>query len=271
MENNINFEKQLAAIAGYYNRIKNLRERQKDDGIMIRIFLKEIIPMYYILRKRVEDDTILPENIKLKLLSIIDSEIKKAPLREAEIERFENENLATYTQKYEGDMAENKKSERPFAIMTEYYNKIISLRERQKDDGIMGRMYLAEIIPIYESMKKRLQADEGLTEGIKAEILAFIEKEMREAPRREEEIIQSEREYADEYAKAYNAALARYNALSPLLRFKYADQFKRLKDDFTFKSIKDLKSFFMDGKAKPTETKGVVSHDDDDDGHDEHQ
>ncbi len=268
MESLIEFEKQLSEITDCYNKIVDLRESQKDDGVMIRIFLREIMPMYERLKQNVETSEVLPASVKEKLLLIINWEMERAEGRDAVIERYENENKSIFQGEYEADLEENKKLERPFAIMAEFYNKIKDLRGRQKDDGIMGRMYLNEIIPIYERMKREVAANFELTEGIKSEFMALLEEEIRQAPIREDEIIQAERVYAEEYAKAYNAALARYEALSPLLKLKYANQFKRLKDEWDFKSIDEIKCFFVSDKdLKKKETPDSQGDDGEHDGH----
>lgn len=248
MGNVIDFEKQLSDIAEYYNRIVDLRESQKDDGIMIRIFLNEIIPMYTRLKSSISENTVLPENVKAKLLEIVQWEMDRAPGRNAKIEEYENTHKAVFTQGYDEDLAENRKLETPFYVMAESYNQIKSLRERQKDDGIMGRIYLDEIIPMYQALREKVSTATALTDGIKTELLSLIDEEIRQAPNREEEIIKAEREYAAAYTKAYNAALARYEALGPVLKLMYAEQLKRLKDDWAFKSIEEINSFFVKTK-----------------------
>lgn len=271
MSNIKDFEIQLAAIADYYNEIVSLRERQKDDGIMIRIFLDEIKPMYGRLLANIRTNQELPENVKSKLIELVEWELERAPGREAKISEFEDAYKEVFAQSYEGDLAENRKLEAPFSIMADVYNKIRSVRERQKDDGIMGRLYLNELLPIYHSLRARVAASEVLTEGIKEELLALVDEEIRLAPIREDEIIQAERTYAEDYAKAYNAALARYASLSPLLKLKYADQLKRLKDEMEIKSIAEINSFFEGEKdVAKSEIPELPNSHDDDDSHDTH-
>lgn len=268
MVNLEDFEKQLSYIADYYNRIVDLRESQKDDGIMIRIFLDEIKPMYGRLIGDISANTVLPENVKTKLLELVRWELERAPGREKKISEYESTHKAVFTQGYEGDLAENHKLEAPFSIMAYAYNQIRSVRERQKDDGIMGRLFLDELLPIYQSVRVKVATSEVLTDGIKEELLALIDEEIRLAPIREEEIVKAEKAYAEEYAKAYNAALARYKALSPLLKCKYAEQLKRLQDDFAFKSIDEMNKFFID--PKDLAKKEVPDSHDEEDGHDGH-
>lgn len=247
MVNLVEFEKQLAAITDYYNEISSLRERQKDDGVMIRIFLDEIKPMYARILESINSDTVLPANVKSKLIELVQWELERAPGREAIIDEYEKTYKEVFTQGYDGELAENSKLEAPFAIMAEAYNKIRNLREGQKNAGVMGRIYLDEIIPMYQALREKVFNTATLTDGIKEEILALIDEEIRLAPIREDEIIEAERAYADEYTKAYNAALARYDALSPLLKLKYADQLKRLHTD-DFMSIKQINKLFLSEK-----------------------
>ena len=245
MSNVKDFEVQLEAIADCYNEIVSLRERQKDDGIMIRIFLDEIKPLYGRILHSVRTNPDLPENVKNKLIELIEWELERAPGREEKISEYEDTNKNVFSEDYTGDLAENHKLEAPFAIMAEVYNKIRSVRERQKDDGIMGRLYLNELLPIYQSLRAKVTMSKVLTEGIKEELLGLIAEEERLAPIREDEIIAAERAYAEEYSKAYNAALARYAALSPLLKLKYRKQLDRLKDEWDFKSIDEINKFFV--------------------------
>lgn len=264
------FEKQLSDITDYYNQIVNLRERQKDDGIMIRIFLDEIEGMYGRLYANISVNTVLPENVKTKLLELVQWELQRAQGREAVIEEYEAANQSIFSQGYNGELAENSKLEAPFSIMADVYNTIRSVRKRQKDDGIMGRLYLNELLPTYHSIRAKVFASSLLTDGIKEQLLALIDEEIKQAPIREEEIIKAERAIAEEYTAAYNAALARYEALSSLLKLKYADQLKRLKDDSSFKTIDEINKFFIPEKRKPLFKKEKPDAPGDDGEHDGH-
>ena len=271
MSNVKDFEVRLAAIAACYNEIVSLRERQKDDGIMIRISLDEIKPMYGRLLHSVRTNADLPENVKNKLIELIEWKLERAPGREEKISEYEDTNKNVFSEDYTGDLAENYKLESPFAIMAEVYNKIRSVRERQKDDGIMGRLYLNELLPIYQSLRAKVTKSKVLTEGIKEELLGLIAEEERLAPVREVEIRESERTYAEDYAKAYNAALARYARLSPLLKLKYADQLKRLQDEMEIISIDEINRFFEGEKdVVKSEIPELPNPHDDNDSHDTH-
>lgn len=282
MENSVKFEVQFASIAEYYNRIVELRRRQKDDGIMIRIFLDEIIPMYQRLMQTIEENMALPSNVKERLLEIVKWEMDRAAARDAKIKSYEDEYKAVFDLEYEGDLAESKKLEAPFAIIADYYNEVEYIRNGHKTE--FGAKTASSK---YKALKEKVAKDSILTAAIKEEILNFLDEEIRQIPIREEELKHSADEeqarriavreeefeldargYAEEYAKAYNAALDRYQALSPLLKQKFVGQLRVLTQDKGFASIKEINKLFV--TEEPTKKPEKPESPGDDGEHDGH-
>ena len=266
MENNemSKFEEQIAKMTIYYDRIKELRECQKDDGIMIRIFLREIMPMYARLRSDIEEDDVLVTSTKAKLLEIVDWESSRAEGRDNEIEKFEQQHKRVFEGEYSEELAPNAKLESLFAAISQYYNQIKSLRARQVDDGIMVRIYLNEILPMYNRLRKAIEDDPRFPDKFKVEMLSLVDSEIERAPLREAEIEEAERAVQKEYAEAYNAAMARYQGLSPLLKLKYAKQFNQLSDKHSGMTIDELNNLFVEPVKDPKKPE-------DEEGHGEHE